>query len=146
MKIFAFIGVGSFFKRHFERCTMIPKRCRYHFALKIEKKNGKSNLRHTIFHLKVLFSPNEYYCTLISRNIFQRAVNFWLFLIVLFQNQDIYSHLKIFRENTRCSKSKVATSNCHISNPFWLYQHRIRNVYFQSCSHLKFQLLIWVTL
>ena len=94
MKIFAFIGVGSFFKRHFERCTMIPKRCRYHFALKIEKKNGKSNLRHTIFHLKVLFSPNEYYCTLISRNIFQRAVNFWLFLTVLFQNQDIYSHLK----------------------------------------------------
>ena len=38
MKIFAFIGVGSFFKRHFERCAVIPKRCRFHIALSIEKK------------------------------------------------------------------------------------------------------------
>ena len=35
---------------------------------------------------------------------------------------------------------------CHLSNPFWLYQHRVRNAYFQSYSHLNLQLLIWVTL
>ena len=58
MKIFAFIGVGSFFKRHFERCAMIPKRCRFHITLSIEKKNGenKSDLRHSISHLGILFS------------------------------------------------------------------------------------------
>ena len=41
MKIFAFIGVGSFFKRHFERCAVIPKRCRFHITLSIEKKMVK---------------------------------------------------------------------------------------------------------
>ena len=36
--------------------------------------------------------------------------------------------------------------NCHLSNAFWLYQHRIRNAYFQSYSHLKSKILVWVTL
>ena len=100
MKIFAFIGVGSFFKRHFERCAVIPKRCRFHITLSIEKKNGenKSDLRNSIVYLGILFS------TLISRNIFQGTVNSWLLHTVLFIKRDIHSHLKIFRENSyvRC--------------------------------------------
>ena len=36
--------------------------------------------------------------------------------------------------------------NWQLSNTFWLYQHRVRKAYFQSNSHKKFQILIWVTL
>ena len=36
--------------------------------------------------------------------------------------------------------------NCHISNTFWLYQHGVRNAHRQSYSHLKSEILIWVTL
>ena len=36
--------------------------------------------------------------------------------------------------------------NFQLPNTFWLYQHRVRNAYFQSCSQNKFQILIWVTL
>ena len=34
----------------------------------------------------------------------------------------------------------------HLQNTFWLYQHKVRYVYFQSYSQNKFQILIWVTL
>ena len=36
--------------------------------------------------------------------------------------------------------------NVGAQNTFWLYQHGVRNAYFQSYSHLKQQILIWVTL
>ena len=36
--------------------------------------------------------------------------------------------------------------NFHLPNTFWLYQHMVRNAYFQSYSENKFQILIWVTL
>ena len=36
--------------------------------------------------------------------------------------------------------------NCHLSKPFWLYQHGVRSVQFQSYSHSKSEILIWVTL
>ena len=36
--------------------------------------------------------------------------------------------------------------NVHLSNAFWLYQHRVRNAYFQRYNQKKFYILIWVTL
>ena len=36
--------------------------------------------------------------------------------------------------------------NLGVPNTFWLYQHGVKNAYFQSYGHLKQQILIWVTL
>ena len=36
--------------------------------------------------------------------------------------------------------------NFQLPNIFWLYQHRVRNAYFQSYSQNEFQILIWVTM
>ena len=36
--------------------------------------------------------------------------------------------------------------NYRFSNTFWLYQHGVRNEHRQSYSHLKLEILIWVTL
>ena len=38
------------------------------------------------------------------------------------------------------------TKNYRLSNQFWLYKHGVRNALFQTQSHLKYQILIWVTL
>ena len=38
------------------------------------------------------------------------------------------------------------TKNRHSSNTFWSLQHGVKKLYFLSYSHLKQQLLIWVTL
>ena len=36
--------------------------------------------------------------------------------------------------------------NYRLSNQFWFYKHGVRNASFQRQSHLKYQILIWVTL
>ena len=47
---------------------------------------------------------------------------------------------------TCCKNQLTLEKNYRLSNQFWLYQHGVRNASFQRQSHLKYQILIWVTL
>ena len=64
-------------------------------------------------------------------------------------------HHTLSKSHSKCPKQSVNRSFCNTNThllangdlaTFWLYQHRVRNAYFQRCSQNKFQILIWVTL
>ena len=84
----------------------------------------------------------------------------WLenYYLRLFASKKIQFRKKKLVKSTGCFIWKVEISNgcnsvtvhiekiCHLSNAFWLYQHRVKYAPLQSYSHLKFPLFKWNTL
>ena len=65
---------------------------------------------------------------------------------ILLPSAKVILLLKFFIFSHFFQKVTFNTKNRHSSNTFWSLQHGVKKLQFLSYSHLKQQLLIWVTL